>query len=256
MKKIIVFFSIISLRGFAQTVSPQVINSAGGGGAVGSSGVEVYYNIGEPIITTISNGSNAITQGFLQPDVVGEFSLNVSPLFQNESCLNKQDGLISLVLNSAPNTASQILYVWSPAAVCPLQNCNSIDSLVPGVYSIVVKANSSTGLTIDSLSFTYTVTASTEPCNITVYNGFTPDGDGINDTWIIDNIESFSNNTVTIFNRWGNQLWQTKDYNNTTNVWNGKTQSGAGITSGTYFYVIELEGGKGVKKGWVELSGK
>ncbi len=89
-----------------------------------------------------------------------------------------------------------------------------------------------------------------------MYNGFTPDGDGLNDTWIIENIENFSSNTVTIFNRWGNKIWDTKDYNNSTNVWNGKTQSGASITSGTYFYVIELENGNGIKKGWVELTGK
>lgn len=257
MKKIFLcYLLLISLSTFAQTITPSVINSAGGGGTVGTSGVEVYYNIGEPIITTISNGSNVITQGFLQPDIVGEFSLNVSPLFQSESCLNKQDGFISLALNSLPNNASQIVYLWSPASVCPLQNCTSVDSLAPGVYSVIVKANNATNVTLDSLSFTYTITASTSACNITVYNGFTPDGDGVNDTWIIDNIESFSNNTVTIFNRWGNQIWHTKNYNNTSNVWNGKTQNEASITSGTYFYVIELEGGKGVKKGWVELSGK
>lgn len=240
----------------AQTISPQVINSAGGGGAVGSSGVEVYYNIGEPIITTISNSNNAITQGFLQPDIVGVFSLSVTPLFQNESCLNKKDGFISLILNSAPSNASQILYVWTPASVCPAQNCTSVDSLQPGAYSISVRAINSSSVVIDSLAFNYTVTASTEPCEITVYNGFTPDGDGLNDNWVIDNIENYPNNTVTIFNRWGNQIWNTKDYNNSSNVWDGKTQGGAALTSGTYFYVIELDNGNGIKKGWVELTGK
>lgn len=240
----------------AQTISPQVINSAGGGGAVGSSGVEVYYNIGEPIITTISNSNNAITQGFLQPDIVGVFSLSVTPLFQNESCLNKKDGFISLILNSSPSNASQILYVWTPASVCPAQNCTSVDSLQPGAYSISVRAINSSSVVIDSLAFNYTVTASTEPCEITVYNGFTPDGDGLNDNWIIENIENFSSNTVTIFNRWGNRVWNTTNYNNTDNVWNGKTQGGNDLPSGTYFYVIELENGNGIKKGWVELTGK
>jgi hypothetical protein len=39
-------------------------------------------------------------------------------------------------------------------------------------------------------------------------------------------------------------------------VWNGKTQAGTDLPSGTYFYVIELENGNGIKKGWVELTGK
>lgn len=257
MAKIVLILIIICcFKIQSQTISPSVINSAGGGGVVGTSTVEVYYNIGEPIVSTVSNGSNVITQGFLQPDVVGSLDLSLAPLFQNESCLNKKDGFISLILNSAPSNASQILYIWTPTSVCPTQNCTSLDSLQPGAYSINVKALNSTGLAIDSLAFNYTVTASIEPCQITVYNGFTPDGDGLNDNWIIENIENFSNNTVTIFNRWGNKVWSTTDYNNTSNVWNGKTQSGAVLTSGTYFYVIELENGNGIKKGWVELTGK
>jgi gliding motility-associated-like protein len=253
---IIIFIFGIVAKQFSQTVSPAVINSAGGGGTVGSTGVEVYYNIGEPIVSTINNANSTITQGFLQPDIIGNFSLSITPLVQNESCLNKQDGFISLVLNSSPNTTSQILYIWSPATICPTQNCASVDSLIPGTYSVTVLALNSSSVAIDSLTFNYNITASTDPCQITVYNGFTPDGNGLNDFWIIENIENFSKNTVTIFNRWGNRIWNTTNYNNTDNVWNGKTQAGTDLPSGTYFYVIELENGNGIKKGWVELTGK
>jgi gliding motility-associated-like protein len=253
---IIIFVFGIVAKQFSQTVSPAVINSAGGGGTVGSSGVEVYYNIGEPIVSTVSNGINAITQGFLQPDIVGAFDLSITPLYQNESCLNKKDGFISLVLNSSPSSAVQLVYVWTPSSVCPAQNCTSVDSLTPGNYSVSVRAVNSSSVVIDSVAFNYTITASTEPCNIIVYNGFTPDGDGLNDNWIIENIGNFSNNTVTIFNRWGTKIWNTVNYNNSDNVWNGKTQGGNDLPSGTYFYVIELDNGNGIKKGWVELSGK
>lgn len=255
MAKIVLILIIICcFKIQSQTISPSVINSAGGGGVVGTSTVEVYYNIGEPIVSTVSNGSNVITQGFLQPDVVGSLDLSLAPLFQNESCLNKKDGFISLVLNTAPSSAIQFLYVWSPSSVCPSQNCSSIDSLSPGIYSVTVLAINSSSVAIDSVSFNYTIAASTEPCLLTVFNGFTPNGDGINDNWVIENIENFPNNKVTIFNRWGNKVWDTKDYNNTSNFWNGQTQTGAVLTSGTYFYVIEID--KGIKKGWVELTGK
>lgn len=257
MKKIFLIISLTCfVNAFSQTITPHVINSAGGGGTVGATGVEVYYNIGEPIISTLNNSNNAITQGFLQPDIVGNFALNVTPLFQNESCLNKKDGFMSFVLNSVPIGASQILYVWTPANVCPTQNCASIDSLTPGSYSVNIFALNSSSVAIDSVLFNYTITASTEPCQITIYNGFTPDGDGLNDTWIIENIDNFDNNTVSIFNRWGNKVWSTTNYNNTTNFWDGKNNSGAALTSGTYFYIIEIDNGTGVKKGWVELTGK
>ncbi|MDF2448836.1 MAG: conserved repeat domain protein [Bacteroidota bacterium] len=237
-----------------QTVSPSVFNTTGGGGAVGSTGVELYYNVGEPIVSTVTNGAQMITQGFLQPDIVGVLELSLTPLFQNESCLNKKDGFISLVLNTAPASAIQIRYEWQPIGVCPLQNCSSIDSLTPGTYSVNVKAYNALNVAIDSVMYAHTVLASTEPCQLNVFNGFTPNGDGINDSWVIENIENFPNNTVSIFNRWGSKIWSTSNYNNTDNKWDGKSNDGAEVISGTYFYVIEID--NGAKKGWVELSGK
>ena len=90
-----------------------------------------------------------------------------------------------------------------------------------------------------------------QDCDIIVYNGFTPNGDGLNDFWIIDNIEKFPNNKVYIFNRWGNKIFQTTEYNNTNNLWDGKL-NGQLVPSGTYFYVIESE--LLIKKGWIEIT--
>lgn len=251
---IAVLFKNILTNG--QTIVPQVINSAGGGGTVGATGVEVYYNIGEPLISTVNNTNNTITQGFLQPEINGSFDLSISALFQDESCLNNKDGFISLALNTAPISALQLLYVWTPSSICPTQNCASVDSLAPGFYSVNVFAVNSNSVVVDSVSFSHTILASTEPCFIRIYNGFTPDGDGINDNWIIDNIENYPSNSLSIFNRWGNKIWSTTNYNNTSNYWNGKQSNGNTLPNGTYFYVLEIDGGIGVKKGWVELSSK
>ena len=256
MRKISIILLFFTLGVNAQTISPSVINTSGGGGTVGTSGVEVYYNIGEPITSTINNPNYIITQGFLQPDILGVLDLSITPLFQNESCLNKKDGFISLILNTAPSSAIQLLYVWSPASICPTQNCTSIDSLIPGAYSVTVLAINSNSIAVDSVNFNYVVTASTEPCQISIYNGFTPNGDGLNDSWVIENIENFPVNSVSIFNRWGNKVWTTDSYNNTSNFWDGNNSNGSPLTSGTYFYVIDIDNGKAIKKGWVELTGK
>lgn len=257
MSKILFLITVLyCTNALSQSVSPQVINSAGGGGTVGATGVEVYYNIGEPLISTINNSNSTITQGFLQPEINGSFDLSITPLFQNESCLKNNDGFISLALNTAPISALQLLYVWTPSFICPTQNCASVDSLAPGFYSVTVFAVNSNSVVVDSVSFSHTIVASTEPCFIRIYNGFTPDGDGINDNWIIDNIEDYPTNSLSIFNRWGNKIWSTTNYNNTTNYWNGKQSNGNSLPNGTYFYVLEIDGGIGVKKGWVELSSK
>lgn len=258
MKKILYLLIIYGCNIYAQNLSPQVINSAGGYGTIGTgtNSIEVYYNIGEPVINTISNGTNMLTQGFLQPDILGKFGLNISPLFSNESCLGKNDGKINLILNTPPPNAVTIKYMWSPQFICPGNNCSRIDSLAPGNYSVFIKALDSGGNILDSVTKQFTITANSDPCQITVFTGFSPNGDGLNDTWIIENIENFPNNSVHIYNRWGNQIIRIKDYNNTYNSWNGQSSSGSVLPNGTYFYVIELNNGAGVKKGWVELTGK
>lgn len=256
MRYLAIIFFLFSFCTNAQTITPSVINTSGGGGTIGTTGVETYYNIGEPITSTISNSNNTVTQGFFQPDILGVLDLSITPLFQNESCLNKKDGFISLIINTAPSSAIQLLYVWSPSSICPTQNCSSIDSLSPGIYSVTVLAVNSNSVAVDSVNFSYTVNASTEPCQISVYNGFTPNGDGINDNWVIENIDNFPINSVSIFNRWGNKVWFADNYNNSTNFWDGKNSNGSLLTSGTYFYVIDIDNGKAIKKGWVELTGK
>ena len=78
--------------------------------------------------------------------------------------------------------------------------------------------------------------------SIVIFKGFSPDGDGRNDVWRIPNIEEYPNNTVQIFNRWGNRVFEATGYNNTDKAWGG---GGTGLTEsnvpdGTYYYLIDL----------------
>ena len=84
---------------------------------------------------------------------------------------------------------------------------------------------------------------------IKIYNGFSPNGDGNNDVFVIEGIEKYQNNTVTVYNRWGNQVMLTKGYKND---WNGKW-NGVDLPDGTYFYVFE--DGEGNKTtGYVQIQ--
>lgn len=91
-------------------------------------------------------------------------------------------------------------------------------------------------------------------CDVIVYNGFTPNGDGVNDNFVIDNIDKYPNNKVQIFNRWGNKIYNTVNYNNISNRWDGRTNNGQAVTSGTYFYIILDETEKILQKGWIEIT--
>jgi gliding motility-associated-like protein len=72
------------------------------------------------------------------------------------------------------------------------------------------------------------------PFNIN--NGFTPNGDGKNDTWVIDELYKFPNTEIEIYNRWGEQLFYSKG---AYIPWNG-TYNGSPVPVGTYYYIIRL----------------
>ncbi|WP_400081437.1 gliding motility-associated C-terminal domain-containing protein [Winogradskyella sp. R77965] len=83
--------------------------------------------------------------------------------------------------------------------------------------------------------------------------GFSPDGNGINDYWHIDGIENHPNNVVTIYNRWGDLVFQIRGYDNYARAFRGeankKTNMGAGkLPSGTYFFHIIIDGEHHLKK--------
>ena len=87
----------------------------------------------------------------------------------------------------------------------------------------------------------------------------TPNGDGINDTWFIGNIDKYPDNQVAIFDRWGSSIYQAQNYNNSSICWSGNLEgdhSGTGgAPSGTYYYQIEISDGRRFK-GFIELVGK
>ena len=76
------------------------------------------------------------------------------------------------------------------------------------------------------------ITPNNDP--ITIFNIFSPDGDGKNDKWEIKNIDLFPDNELTILNRWGSEIVKIKGYNN-ANAWDG-----AGLNNGTYFYLLKV----------------
>ena len=118
-------------------------------------------------------------------------------------------------------------------------------------YTVYVTENS-TGCS--GACQTTVVVDSTLHCDsLIIYSGFSPDGDNHNDSWIIDGITRFPKNHVSIFNRWGEKVWQASDYNNLDVVWKGENLQGQKLPSGTYYFVIEVPDKRG-RTGWVELT--
>ncbi|WP_108808387.1 gliding motility-associated C-terminal domain-containing protein [Aquimarina spinulae] len=83
--------------------------------------------------------------------------------------------------------------------------------------------------------------------DLEIFTAVSPNGDGVNDTFIIQGIEQFSNNELTIFNRWGVEVYRKKGYDNS---WGGYSEGRATIAKdeqlpvGTYYYILKIEGQK------------
>jgi gliding motility-associated-like protein len=250
-----IFLSISVVKAQVAPITPEVINSAGGSGSAGP-GIEVDWNIGEPVVSTVGNSAITLTQGFLQPTRFGLTALTfVTPV----SCVDKTDGIITVKANISGNSSASdsIVYIWSSPSLCPSNTCSMVSNVPAGTYSVTIYHYSG-GIKKDSLkSAPLIVSGSSEPCQITIFNGLTPNGDGQNDVFYINNIELFPGNQVSIYNRWGLRMFETTDYNNNTNNWAGTVEKSKDVApSGTYFYIIDLKNGTKPVKGWLELTHK
>jgi len=88
-----------------------------------------------------------------------------------------------------------------------------------------------------------------EDFKLFVSNVITPNGNGENDTWKIGNIESFSNSTVYVYDRWGKEVFSKTGYQND---WGGVGEKDQ-LPDGTYYYVITIEGTEITYKGAITI---
>ncbi len=87
-----------------------------------------------------------------------------------------------------------------------------------------------------------------EPGELFVFNGFSPNNDGVNDFFRIRGLEDFPDHVLYVYNRWGNRVLETTNYQND---WAG-TWEGVDLPDGTYFYLLERGDGEKLS-GYVQL---
>jgi gliding motility-associated-like protein len=79
-----------------------------------------------------------------------------------------------------------------------------------------------------------------------IWNGITPNGDGLNETLVFDQLEDapdeYPDNELIVFNRWGNIVFRAQPYQND---WGGTNQKGGDLPDGTYYYILRLNVGDG-----------
>lgn len=156
-----------------------------------------------------------------------------------------EDTTVSLGYTVQLSAKGGSTYQWTPH--------ESLDN--PNVYNPIAKPMENT---------TYRVTVTNEygcidedevivqvkdDYKIVPTNVLTPDGNGQNDAWTIDNIETFGSANVVVFDRWGKTVYEKQGYEND---WYGTT-GGSILPDGTYYYIITFDGADQAYKGAITI---
>jgi gliding motility-associated-like protein len=111
---------------------------------------------------------------------------------------------------------------------------STLSDIDAGSYNVyVMDANGCTSSTLVAIGCTPLI-------EIIVPQFLSPNDDALNETWIIQNLEFYPDNKVTVYNRWGNVVYEAEPYNND---WNGhyKGTKAESLPAATYFYVIDTK---------------
>ena len=135
------------------------------------------------------------------------------------------------------------IFTWSTEEVFIDQESSQIYNLYPGIYSVHIRDTMGCIIT-DSIQ----IETNPEVC-IKIYKVFSPNEDGINDFWVIENIHLYPEALVEVYDRLGNRVYRRRNYINSEEVaFNGKIE-GIRLNSGTYYYILDLENNDQVFRG-------
>lgn len=147
-----------------------------------------------------------------------------------------------VVFNATANKPEAIRFAWTPAT--ELTNANTLTPSFLATHDEVFT------LTATSIEGNCKATDQLVVKTLTVLNppnSFTPNGDGIHDTWVIEGLAEYGNSvTVQVFNRYGQQVWSSRGYNT---PWDG-TSNNKQLPAGTYYYMISAPSAS-----WKRLAG-
>lgn len=159
-----------------------------------------------------------------------------TPVAVQIQSINATEGCNGQVLALASGGVRPYTYRWN----APVTSGDSIvKSLCPGEYFVQVTdaRGCKTAPEISAIE----VKDRRLPC-LDIRSIISPDGDGSNETFLINCIQEFLDNKIFIYNRWGQLVYQATNYNND---WHGTTQSGEALPEGAYYYILEYTNNEG-----------
>lgn len=205
----------------ADTTQSTVVNNAG------TYVVNVTYNNGCFTSDSVTVSQYVSPNASASTDPNGTSSPGVTVNFTDLSTVSP--GTITAWYWNFGDSLGSVSYLQDPSHVYAAD----------GGYIVTLAVQSSDGCW-DTIRFLYTVVS-----DIEIPNVFTPNNDGDNDYFAFDNLEFFPGTALTVFNRWGNKVYDNPDYRND---WNG-----SGNSDGVYYFILQGPELKEAKYGFVHM---
>ena len=168
---------------------------------------------------------------------------------------------LSQLLNEVPTTEEVALGLiriagfdgqqWLPIDSELISN-PSEENLPPSYLTGGIRSKNSIDLSRFT-AFTLLILKRPELLSEDVGQALTPNGDGKNDTWVIEGIEDYPNAKISVYNRWGETVFEANQgyQNDWSGIYRGKSEP---LPNGPYFYVIDIENdGKVDLKDWLYI---
>jgi len=150
--------------------------------------------------------------------------LNIEYKINEVSCKGNDDGSVDFFVSGG---IPPYIYMFNGIS----QDTSFFNHLEAGDYSGIIIDENGCQISTDNIY----VDENPVDC-LRIPDAFTPNEDGVNDTWDIENLDMFPYAEVRIFNRWGQLLYVNKNHNNEN--WDG-TYNNSFVPTGSYLYVIQ-----------------
>jgi len=225
--------NIVADAGLGDTVcigNPILLDGSGGGSYLWSPAATLSDSaVADPIATPIDTTTYYLTVSIgncVAVDSVTIYTYNNPPVDAGNNLLIPTGGSIGL---NANGVVTGWTYSWEPAEFLDNSSITNPTARPDGTTMFYVTVTDENGCTN-----TDSVLVEVTP-GILFPDGISPNGDGINDTWRIDNIQLFEDAIVEVYNRWGQMLFQSAP--GYPVPWDGRFK-GEDLPVGTYYYVI------------------